>query len=99
MFQTSEQSGILDIRISDDVIEKLEKIKSLLSDIQGLKQQNEAPKKVLRIDDVAKRYNVCRNTAASIFIAEDSPGYKIGQQWFIEEDEMLEYLKQKTAKS
>lgn len=98
MLQALEASGILDINIGDDVIEKLEKIKNLLIDIQGLRQQVEAPKKVLRIDDVVKRYGISRNTASAIFIAEDSPGYRIGQQWFIEEDEMMEYLKKKTNK-
>lgn len=87
---------ILDIKIGDDVIEKLEKVKVMLVEIQGLKEQAESTSKVLRIEDVAKRYNICRNTAASIFIAEDSPGYRIGQQWFIEEVEMVEYLKNRT---
>lgn len=55
-------------------------------------------KKPLKIDDVAKRYGICRSTAAEIFRSEDSPAYKIGVQWFIEEDEMIEYLKRKTEK-
>lgn len=55
-------------------------------------------KKPLKINDVAKRYGICRNTAAEIFRAEDSPAYKVGVQWFIEEEEMIEYLKRRCEK-
>lgn len=97
MLQTASKE-ILDIRIGDDVIEKLQMVKEILMEIQELKTKNEAPKKILRIDDVVKRYGISRNSASEIFKAEDSPGYRIGQQWFIEEDEMVVYLKRKTEK-
>lgn len=54
--------------------------------------------KPLRIRDVEERYEISRNTAASIFRADDSPAYLVGAQWFIEEKDLISYLKRKTGK-
>ena len=83
----------------DRTIEKLNEIKQLITEINSLNLPVPGMEgRTLCTKDVIKRFGISPNTAAAIFHAEDSPAYKVVVQWFIEEDELIDYLKKNTRK-
>ncbi|MEY8536288.1 helix-turn-helix domain-containing protein [Blautia pseudococcoides] len=83
----------------DYTVEKLSEIKQLITEINSLNLPVPGMEgRTLCTKDVIKRFDISPNTVAAIFHAEDSPAYKVGAQWFIEEDELIDYLKKNTRK-
>lgn len=51
---------------------------------------------VLKAKDVMEKYSLSRGAVMVLFHTKGFPSYKIGNQWFVEDEEMVEYLKKQS---
>lgn len=76
----------------NELRKQVEELKSIASALESKTK----PTEVYQIKDVMEIYRISRTAACRLFHKEGFPSYQVGILWFVNAQEMVDYLKKES---